>query len=72
MKERFRNIITTALGTLIMLSGVIILTLSGLALIPEVSIFTIIIIELLGWLFVAAKDSLLEGITFNLLKINKQ
>lgn len=72
MKERFRNIITTVLGTLIMLSGVIILTLGGLALIPEVSIFTIIIIELLGWLFVAAKDSLLEGITFNLLKINKQ
>jgi hypothetical protein len=54
-----------------MLSGVVALVLGMLGIINEVSIWTICIIEILGWVFVAAKDSLLEGITLNLFKIKQ-
>ena len=71
MKERFRNLITTIIGTMIMLSGVLALLLDMFGIIAPISIWTIAIIELLGWLFVAAKDTLLEGLTFNLFKLKK-
>lgn len=71
MKKRFRDLITTIIGALIMLSGVVTILLSMFGIIDPVSIWTICIIEILGWVFVAAKDTLLEGITMNLLKLKK-
>lgn len=71
MKKRFRNLITTTIGVLVMLSGVISIFLGMFGIIAPVSIWTIAMIEVLGWVFVAAKDSLLEGLSMNLLKIKK-
>lgn len=71
MKTRFKQLITTIIGTLIMVSGVVSIFLGMFAIIDPIPIYTICIIEFLGWVFVSAKDSLLEGISLNLLKLKK-
>lgn len=71
MKVRFKQWVTTIIGTLIMLSGVIAIFLGIFNIITPINIWTIVVVEFLGWVFVAAKDSILEGITLNILKLKK-
>lgn len=71
MKKRFKDIITTTIGSLIMISGLLSYILGMFGIIDEISTYTICIIEFLGWVFVSAKDSLLEGISLNLLNLKK-
>ena len=65
MKKRFRNIITTILGIVIGLSGLVFLWFNRL------SSFEVVPVWLLSWTFISAKDSLLEGLTAGILKIKQ-
>ena len=62
MKKRFRNIITTVFGIIIGLSGLAFLWFD------KMTIWQTIPMWLLAWTFMAAKDSLLEGLTAGILK----
>lgn len=66
MKKRFKEIITTMLGILIGL-------MTGLFLyLDKVNVMESILLFFIAWVFIAAKDSILEGITFGLLKLPKK
>ena len=62
MKKRFRNIITTVLGLIIGLAGLVFIWFD------KMTIWQVIPMWLLAWTFIAAKDSLLEGLTAGILK----
>lgn len=70
--KNLKEIITTIIGTIILLVGIIVFILGLLNVITPLDIYTLFLIELLGWIFIRAKDSLLEDITLNLLKIKKK
>ena len=75
MKTRFKNIITTVFGLLIWgidLAHLIVklfFTDGFEADAKQVSIW--VLIACFGYVFVMAKDTLIEGLTFKLLKIKK-
>jgi hypothetical protein len=65
MTERLKNWKTSAMG-LIVFALALYLFLTGKA-----DLTTFITLTVLAWVFLAAKDSLLEGITAGLFKIDK-
>ena len=71
MKERFKNVWTTLIGAIIMLLGVGMFFINSI--IPSLSFsFTqSLTTVLLGWVFISAKDTLLEGLLLNFFKMNK-
>lgn len=68
MKDRLKNWITTLIGALLMLTAV------GLYMASKFKNYEISTIELasvatLGWVFLTARDTLLEGVFLNVFKI---
>ena len=70
MKTRFKNYITSTVGALIMLSALAMFILDRLGKI-EFSFMEFLLVVILGWVFLSAKDTLLEGLFFKLFKIKK-
>ena len=71
MKERFQNKITTTVGILLMLTAL------GLYVGSKFANYDVTVLELggvsaLGWVFLTAKDSLIEGVLMNVFKIKKE
>ena len=71
MKERFQNKITTGIGVTLMLAAL------GLYIGSKFANYEVTVLELggvsaLGWVFLAAKDSLIEGVLMNVFKIKKE
>lgn len=79
MKTRFKNIATTLIGLFVAFSATCVYfwgDLIALTLGYEES-FSISVLEyatllILSWVFVSAKDTLLEGLFFKLFKIKKK
>ena len=70
IKERIKNKVTTSIGILLMTSAV------GLYITSKFMDFEVTILEIagvttLGWVFLTAKDTLLEGVLLNVFKIKK-
>jgi hypothetical protein len=71
MKERFQNKITTIIGVALMFTAL------GLYIGSKFTDYEVTVLELgsvtaLGWVFLAAKDSLIEGILGNIFRIKKE
>ena len=71
MKERFQNKITTGIGVTLMLAAL------GLYIGSKFANYEVTVLELggvsaLGWVFLTAKDSLIEGVLLNVFKIKKE
>jgi len=70
MKKRLQNLITSITGTAILIAAIAMLFLD----IFKVIDFTwgeIIPVFLLGWVFLVAKDTLIEGLFLNFFKVKK-
>jgi len=71
MKERFQNKITTGIGITLMLAAV------GLYVGSKFANYEVTVLELggvstLGWVFLTAKDSLIEGVLLTMFKVKKE
>jgi phosphate/sulfate permease len=71
MKQRLQNWLTTSIGAVLMLTAIIMYVLSKIKG-YEVSIMETASVAILGWVFLTARDTLLEGVFMNLFKINKK
>jgi hypothetical protein len=71
MKERLQNWLTTSIGAVLMLTAITMYVLSKVKG-YEVSLIETASVAVLGWVFLTARDTLLEGIFMNLFKINKK
>ena len=71
MKARLQNWLTTSIGAVLMLTAIIMYVLSKIKG-YEVSIMETASVAILGWVFLTARDTLLEGVFMNLFKINKK
>lgn len=71
MKERLRNWVTTIIGAMLMLAAVVMYIVSKFY--PEMDIHAteIAMVAVLGWVFLWAKNSLIEGMFLNLFKIKE-
>ena len=67
-----RHLITTILGTLIMISDTVLFFWGQLSEKFDFNLVTFIPALLLGWVLLMAKDSLLEGITMGVFKLKKE
>jgi hypothetical protein len=70
MKERLQNWLTTSIGAVLMLTAITMYVLSKVKG-YEVSLVETASVAVLGWVFLTARDTLLEGIFMNLFKIKK-
>lgn len=73
MKERFKNWTTTSIGILIVLAGLFMLGMKIWCWVKhenwcDFTVREILIVFGFGYTYIAAKDTLLEGITMGLLK----
>lgn len=68
IKTQIRNWATTAFGILIWV-GAIVLFLFDKAGKVEMGVFEFILLGLFGWVFVMAKNSLIEQITLRMFKV---
>ena len=66
MKKRIRNLITTSIGIAVVLFAFVMFYLG------KVQLSGFVTLLILGWVFVSAKDTLLEGITAGLFRINEK
>ena len=64
--RRFRNYYTTIIGAVVMLISIIAFFMKMVSMIELVTLLVI------GWIFLRAKDSLIEGLFFNIFKIKKK
>ncbi len=71
MKERLQNWITTIIGALIMLLAVVLYVMEKFYDF-EIGYLEMAAILVLGWVFLTARDTLLEGLFLNLFKIKKK
>lgn len=71
MKERLQNWLTTIIGAILMITAITMYVLSKVKG-YEVSIIETASVALLGWVFLTARDTLLEGVFLNLFKITKK
>ena len=70
MKDRLQNWLTTAIGAVLMLTAITMYVLSKVKDF-EVSLIETASVAVLGWVFLTARDTLLEGMFMNLFKIKK-
>jgi protein-S-isoprenylcysteine O-methyltransferase Ste14 len=70
-KNRLREGVTSIIGILFLLGALAMLVLNAFYAHNHSVWSTIIPISLLGWIFLWAKNSLLEGITLGIFKIKK-
>jgi len=66
MSERFKSWATSIIGILIMIAS------GAFIYFDKITAWESLPLFLLGWVFLTAKDTLLEGITLGLFKIQKQ
>tara|TARA_R110000868_G_scaffold89621_2_gene249425 strand:+ start:1331 stop:1555 length:225 start_codon:yes stop_codon:yes gene_type:complete len=71
MKERFQSKITTGIGVTLMLAAL------GLYIGSKFANYEVTVLELggvsaLGWVFLTAKDSLIEGVLLNVFRVKKE
>jgi hypothetical protein len=71
MKARLQNWLTTIIGAILMVTAITMYVLSKVKG-YEVSIMETASVAILGWVFLTARDTLLEGVFLNLFKINKK
>jgi hypothetical protein len=71
MKVRLQNWVTTIIGAILMASAIAMYIISKFNLTFEISILEVVSIAVLGWVFVTARDTLLEGVFLNIFKIKK-
>ena len=71
MRSRFRNWITTVIGIILMLTAVCMYIMSKFLEWFDISLLESISVLILGWVFLTARDTLLEGLFLNLFKIKK-
>lgn len=71
MKERLQNWLTTVIGVVLMITAITMYVLSKVKG-YEVSIMETASVAILGWVFLTARDTLLEGMFMNLFKITKK
>jgi hypothetical protein len=70
MKERLQNWLTTAIGAVLMLTAITMYVLSKVKDF-DVSLIETASVAVLGWVFLTARDTLLEGMFMNIFKIKK-
>lgn len=70
MKDRLQNWLTTAIGAVLMLTAITMYVLSKVKDF-DVSLIETASVAVLGWVFLTARDTLLEGMFMNLFKIKK-
>jgi hypothetical protein len=70
MKDRLQNWLTTGIGAVLMLTAITMYVLSKVKDF-EVSLIETASVAVLGWVFLTARDTLLEGMFMNLFKIKK-
>ena len=70
MKERLQNWLTTLIGAVLMLTAITMYVLSKVKDF-DVSLIETASVAVLGWVFLTARDTLLEGMFMNLFKIKK-
>lgn len=70
MKDRLQNWLTTGIGAVLMLTAITMYVLSKVKDF-DVSLIETASVAVLGWVFLTARDTLLEGMFMNLFKIKK-
>lgn len=71
MRKRFTEKYTSIIGAIILLIAVGLYTVSKFKPEFEVNSIELATVATLGWVFLTARDTLLEGLFLNLFKINK-
>ena len=71
MKERFKNKITSWIGVILMTVAIFLYVAGKYSDKFETSTLELATIAVLGWVFLTARDTLLEGLFLNLFKIKK-
>jgi hypothetical protein len=71
MKDRLKNWMTTIIGAILMLTAVAMYVVSKLKPEVDIHITEMASVTVLGWVFLTAKDTLLEGMFMNIFKIKK-
>jgi hypothetical protein len=72
MKERFKNKITSWIGVILMTIAIFLYVAGKYSDKFETSTLELATIAVLGWVFLTARDTLLEGLFLNLFKIKKE
>lgn len=70
MKQRFREWATTIIGAIIMLVAVGLFVYSVVSDV-EFKIMEMVLLAILGWVFLTARNTLLEGVFMNVFKVKK-
>jgi hypothetical protein len=71
MKERFKNKITSWIGVILIAVAIFLYVAGKYSDKFETSTLELATIAVLGWVFLTARDTLLEGLFLNLFKIKK-
>lgn len=71
MKSRLQNWLTTAIGAILMVASIVMYVVSKFN--PEVAIgiTEMASVAVLGWVFLTARDTLLEGMFLNIFKVKQ-
>lgn len=76
MKKRFKNLVTSIFGLVILLIDIIFIIVSLFfnkeTVVTWQHVLIWLLIGLIGYIFLRAEDKLLEGLTFKLLKIKEK
>lgn len=71
MKQRIKNLITSIIGGLLMITGVAMIVSTYFINAYTFKVTEYLSILVLGWVFLMAKDTLIEGIFLNIFKVKK-
>ena len=72
MKERLKNKLTSWIGVILMVVAIFLYIAGKYSDKFETSSLELATIAVLGWVFLTARDTLLEGLFLNLFKIKKE
>lgn len=71
MKDRLKNWLTTIIGAILMLTAVAMYVISKMKPEMDIHITEMATVAILGWVFLTARDTLLEGMFLNIFKMKK-
>lgn len=71
MKDRLQNWLTTIIGAVLMLTAVAMYVVSKIKPEIDIHITEMAAVAVLGWVFLTARDTLLEGMFMNVFKVKK-
>lgn len=72
MRERLQNWMTTIIGALLMIAAVSMYIIEKFKPEIDIHITEVASVAVLGWVFLTAKDTLLEGVFLNIFRIKKK